>query len=334
MRVTLISDSPESKALFQDLDSDLYQLSYFPGVREAALEIASGIQLLVIDEDINIEALIDLRTQLDNHLPYMICLCEELDAERLDRLYVLGLDDIVPKRHADRLLVKKLESVNRVQNRMAQLSIDYEFAHKTAMEAMASSSELGQVMKFVEQSYTVDECQALASTLFTTTDALGLVCVLSLQMNGESYFFSSNEVVKPLEQQLLQVAKNETRFHDLGVRTVLNYPNASLLIKNMPVDDPNRYGRLKDALPVLLGALDAKMASLSTENIIRAQTEDLGSAFDVIKYSFLHLNELMSEKIKSGNKTMSSVLHDLVRISRAWVWRRTRRSTSSRRWKR
>jgi len=311
MRVTLISDSPEYQALFQDLDGDLYQLSYFPGIREAASEIASGSQLLVIDEGIDIEALIDVRTQLDNHLPYMICLCDALDAERLDRLYVLGLDDIVPKRHADRLLAKKLESVNRVQNRMAQLSIDYEFAHKTAMEAMASSSELGQVMKFVEQSYTVDECQALASTLFITTDALGLNCVLSLQMNGESHFFSSNQVVKPLEQQLLQVAKNETRFHDLGVRTVLNYPNASLLIKNMPVDDPNRYGRLKDALPVLLGALDAKMASLSTENIIRAQTEELGSAFDVIKYSFLHLNELMSEKIKSGNKTMSSVLHDL-----------------------
>jgi hypothetical protein len=311
MRITLISSSPEIKALFERLDNDLYQVVCFDSVAMATLEIASGPQVLVVDDRIDIDALQDLNEQLEHTLPHMIWLKQEMDSELLDRLYALGLDDVVPLAHADRLLLKKLESVSHYYTRMAQLSIDYEFAHNTAMEAMATSSELGQVMKFVEQSYTVDECQALAGTLFATTDALGLNCVLSLQMNGEAYFFSSKGEVKPLEEQLLLAAKNQVRFHDLGIRTVLNYPNASLLIKNMPVDDANRYGRIKDALPVLLGALDAKMASISTESLIRSQTEELGSAFDVIKYSFLHLNELMSEKIKSGNQTMSSVLHDL-----------------------
>lgn len=311
MRITVISNHSELKTLSGDLDTDLYQVKCFNTAEQAAVDIASGTQVLIIDDTVDISALNDIKNQLDNSLPYLICIDQGMELERLEQLYDLGLDDIIPMQHAERLLVKKLESLSKYLTRVAQLSIDYEFAYKTAMEAMAGSSELGQVMKFVEQSYGTDDCKSLASTLFSTTDALGLNCVLSIEIKGETLFFSSNEVVRPLEQQLLQAAKNEKRFHDLGVRTVLNYPHASLLIKNMPVDDANRYGRLKDALPVLLGSLDAKVSSLSAEKMIRAQTEELGSAFDVIKYSFMHLNQLMSEKIKSGNKTMSNVLHDL-----------------------
>lgn len=311
MRITLISRIEELTKLVTRLESDTYHFKCFDSIEEARLEISSGISILIVDDQIDILALAELKQQLDAGFPYMIYVEAGGTDEKMEEVFQLGVDDILALEHAHRLLEKKLAAFIRQQNRLSQLSIDYEFAHKTAMEAMSGSSELGQVMKFVEQSYAADDCQTLANKLFTTTDALGLNCVLMLEQNGEHRFFSSSREVKPLEEQLLLAAKGHHRFHDLGVRTVLNYPRASLLVKNMPMEDINRYGRIKDTLPVLLGSLDAKMNTMATENLMRAQTEELGSAFDVVKYSFMHLNQLLSEKIKTGNRTMSGVLQDL-----------------------
>ncbi|MBD3671462.1 MAG: hypothetical protein HUJ29_11890 [Gammaproteobacteria bacterium] len=311
MRITLISQNKQLTDLALSIESDIYHFKCFENLEQAMLEIASGTGVLIVDDHVDLAMLASLKEQLDDSLPLLLYVEDSGVPEKVEALSQLGLDDILSLEHAPRLLEKKLASYNKLQNRISQLSIDYEFAHKTAMDAMVGNSELGQVMNFVEQSYGTDTCPGLAKKLFATTDALGLNCVLLLEINDENLFFSSNEVVKPLEEQLLLAAKGKNRFHDFGIRTVLNYPHASLLIKNMPVEDINRYGRIKDALPVLLGSLDAKMTNLATENMIRLQTEELGSAFDVVKYSFMHLNQLLSEKIKTGNKTMSTVLHDL-----------------------
>ncbi|MDH5182995.1 MAG: hypothetical protein OEX12_03810 [Gammaproteobacteria bacterium] len=311
MRISVVSDNKKLRELIATLDQDIYHFSYFYDLSQAALSLMSSTEVLIVDDTSDINSLAELKTSLDGVLPYLIYIGEQLEPDLMLQFYSLGVDEYFPLAHAAILLDKKLFTYNKTQNRLTQLSIDYEFAHKTAMDAMAGSSELGLVMNFVEQSYTINDCKALSHRFFLTTNALGLNCVLRMQMNGQHYFFSSNELVKPLEEQLMIAANNAQRFHDFGVRTVINYPNASLLVKNMPVEDGNRYGRIKDALPVLLSALDAKLKSLVAENMIRSQAEDLGGAFDVVKASFDHLNGLMSEKIKSGNQTMSNVLSDL-----------------------
>lgn len=311
MRISVVTDNKKLKALTANLDQDIYHFSYFDDLALAGLSIISSTQVLILDESTGVDALDAMKTSLDGVMPYIIYVAEKLTPESIEQFYLLGVDECFPLPHAASLLDKKLFAYNRTQKRLKQLSIDYEFAHKTAMDAMSGNSEMGQVMNFVEQSYSLNDCPALAERFFVTTGALGLNCVLLMESNGQRHFFSSNEVVKPLEEQLLNAAKNDQRFHDFGGRTVINYPNVSLLVKNMPLDDMNRYGRIKDALPALLSALDAKLTSLVAENMIRLQAEELGGAFDVVKASFDHLNGLMSEKIKSGNQTMSTVLSDL-----------------------
>ena len=286
MRISVVTNNQSLRDIIADLDQDIYQFAYFNELEPAGLTIISSTQVLILDESTDIHALTELISTLDGGLPYMIYIGEHLSPADIEQLYLLGVDECFSPDYAACLLDKKLFAYNRTQKRLKQLSIDYEFAHKTAMDAMSGSSEMGQVMNFVEQSYSLKDCAALAQSFFATSNALGLNCVLLMDSNGKRHFFSSNELVKPLEEQLLTAAKNEQRFHDFGIRTVINYPQVSLLVKNMPVDDINRYGRIKDALPTLLGALDAKLTSLVAENMIRSQAEELGGAFDVVKASF------------------------------------------------
>ncbi|MDH5359361.1 MAG: hypothetical protein OEX03_02305 [Gammaproteobacteria bacterium] len=311
MRISVVSNNNNLINLTRSLDQDIYHFSYFDNLTLAGFSLVSATDVLILDRDVDIFSLEELHRSLDGELPYLIYLGEQNDAIEISRLYQLGVDDYLLLSDAEYLLEKKLSAFQRTWKRLQQLTIDYEFAHKTAMDAMTGNSELGQIMHFVEQSNNIHDCQLLADKFFQTTSALGLNCVLLIEMSEQNHFFSSSEQVKPLEEQLLLAAKNAQRFHDFGVRTVINYPNASLLIKNMPIAEINRYGRIKDALPTLLSSLDAKLGALAAETMIRNQAVELGGAFDVVKASFMHLNAVMSEKIKSGNQTMSVVLNDL-----------------------
>lgn len=311
MRISVVSNNKNLTRITESLESDICHFSYFDQLDLAALSLVTTTDVLIVDASVGITAVEELRHTLDGTMPYLFYIGEQLASAEISQLYDQGVDEYLSLNDAELLLEKKLHAYQRTMKRVQQLSIDYEFAHKTAMDAMAGNSELGQIMNFVEQSYSIHDCRVLADKFFLTTTALGLNCVLLIELNNQSHFFSSSEVVKPLEEQLLLAAKSSQRFHDFGVRTVINYPNASLLIKNMPLNDLNRYGRIKDALPTLLSALDAKLSALSAERMIREQAEELGSAFDVVQASFVHLNSVISEKIKSGNQTMSLVLNDL-----------------------
>ena len=311
MRISVVANNNKLTRLIERLDQDFYHFRYFDNLALAGVSLISSTDVIIADTSVGFDALDELSRCLDGELPYLIYIGEGLSTDDVSRLYTLGVDDYFSVDDAVHLLAKKLRAYSRRWKRIEQLSIDYQFAQKTAMDAMAGNSELGQIMSFVEQSYTLYDCQALADRFFLTTTALGLHCVLLIEINGQNHFFSSAEIVKPLEEQLLLVAKSSQRFHDFGVRTVINYPHVSLLVKNMPIDHIHRYGRIKDALPTLLGALDAKLISMAAESMVRSQAEELGGAFDVVKASFTHLNGLMSEKIKSGNQTMSRVLNDL-----------------------
>ena len=68
-----------------------------------------------------------------------------------------------------------------------------------------------------------------------------------------------------------------------GSRTILNYAHVAVLIRNMPVDDPMRYGILKDHICYIANGLEARTLAMinelrSQERAIRIQT----TAADVI----------------------------------------------------
>ncbi len=64
--------------------------------------------------------------------------------------------------------------------------------------------------------------------------------------NNQELWYSSESAVSPLEKELIEMCDKEARFLDFGSRTIVNYPRVSLLVKNMPLDDMKRYGRVKD----------------------------------------------------------------------------------------
>ncbi|MBL7005399.1 MAG: response regulator [Gammaproteobacteria bacterium] len=193
-----------------------------------------------------------------------------------------------------------------------QLAADAQAATNTALSAMVGNSELGQAIRFVEKTYAINSFDTLADSLFSVTNALNLKCVVYIKSADDNYFFSSEGSVLPIEAELLQRMHDEAgRFVDLNHRTLIFYPRISILIKNMPQDDTERYGRIKDLLPSMLGAADARIVSIDTEAALTRQTDSVGKTFEQVRDTLNAIAYDYSENQQKNMATMSQMLSEL-----------------------
>lgn len=138
-------------------------------------------------------------------------------------------------------------------------------AFKTAMLAMSSAAELGVVMQALRQGFQAGSYQAVASIVLEATAQFGLEA--SVQVRGRHGRVSLNALgpCSPLEESVLANLAEHDRIVDLGSRTAVNFPLLSIIAKNMPREDAERYGRLKDSLAFLVEGLDARVRALDAE---------------------------------------------------------------------
>ncbi len=135
-----------------------------------------------------------------------------------------------------------------------------------AMMAITNSSELGMVNHFYESSFACETVEKLAQQIIDTCHSFDLEC--SLQIRNSSGIFNASSTqnqCSALEIDLIEQIRGADRIIHFGKRTVFNFENVSLIIKNMPRDDESKCGRLNDHLASLLNGAEARIESIDSE---------------------------------------------------------------------
>lgn len=136
-------------------------------------------------------------------------------------------------------------------------------AMTVAMEAMTSSSEIGQLLNFVKDSQNSPTLEDMGELICEAADRFGLNACAVVEGAFPRYFGceQGSMAAQLLEKSLL----SQERVMNLGVRTIVKSDLMALLIKNMPVQDESRYGRFKDHLVVLVGIAEGRLATLRSQ---------------------------------------------------------------------
>jgi len=215
--------------------------------------------------------------------------------------YEAGGTDFLVKPFDTPELIAKLNAITNLTQASLKLKNQMEYATSTAFTAMKGSSELGLAIQYIESSYAIKDCASLANSFLKITTSLKLNCTIMFQIAGDRVYFTSNDqACSPLETQVISTLYEKgSRFVDFGCRTQINYPLVALLIKDMPIDDMEAYGRFKDFLPTMLGATDAKIKTLEAEISLKNQSQLLVDAFSEVRKILTTYAETL--KINQGN---------------------------------
>lgn len=226
--------------------------------------------------------------------------------------YEMGASDFIVKPFETEELLAKLKLLGQFKRDRELLDRKAKTASETALTAMRGSSELGLAIQFIEATYNANDYDVIAQRFFNVTSQLGLNCTLMFKTRTGKHFFTAAGGVSPLEKEVINTLYEAgNRFNDFGCRTQINYSRVALLVKNMPLEDQQAYGRFKDFLPTMLGSTDAKVKALNTETALKEQTRNLIQSFNVVRETLVQVGENLQSTQREVLGVLSKTINQL-----------------------
>jgi len=247
------------------------------GIKEAMAQ--KRYRILVLDAINDAEpdvALWESLLQIEamKNVPFMV-LAASTNLQHKLKAFEIGCDDFIDSGTTGvEVCARITKSIfHRIANE--QLHQRLEMATETARNAMVDNSDLGANIQFLLAVHDCDNLDQLGQQLFATLERYGLSCSLQLRSTLGIKDMEAHGMAKDLESQLLYQLKDSDRYIDFGQRTIVNYNRVSLLIKNMPLDDLEKYGAIKDNTFCLLQGLNARIVALEDHCRLLAEKEAL-----------------------------------------------------------
>lgn len=204
-------------------------------------------------------------------------------------------------------IAKKVQIAIQRQQQKKELELEKSSAFETAMMVMSSSGELGVVLEFLRSAFSVQGLEGLGRHIINTLkNGYGIEsCVQIRTESGQYDFSSSSGTPSPLEKELLFKLKDGERFMERGPRLIINFGDISLLIKNMPPEDQEVRGRMKDNVAMLLEGAEARLHS---SEIMETQVQDL---IDETQSVLANIKESQQKQMEQSIHVMDEVVLEM-----------------------
>lgn len=283
--ILAVDDEPINIEIIEEALERDYQLE-FAETGEECIEKLNTLNPELILLDVNmpgmggIEACKKIKDNAEStQIPVIFLSALGLPDERVNG-YKAGADDYITKPFDADELLAKINLTLASQQEKTTLQQGSNDATSLAMTAMTQASEMGEIMQFTRDSYHCKTLEELANRLLLSLSQIELTATVRMTKYKKDIFFSTSGIVGDREKEAMEYAREGGRFIHFGKRSILNYNNLSVLIKNMPIQDTEKYGRLNDITGMLVEGADARIVGIeilsSFSQLISTTREVLG----------------------------------------------------------
>ncbi|PPD31943.1 MAG: hypothetical protein CTY19_12345 [Methylomonas sp.] len=222
-----------------------------------------------------------------------------------DRLagYEAGGDDYLTKPVPVGELRTKIAKFLARKLEREHLKADLSTAFSTAMTAMSSAAEVGSILQFLRTSFNCSDYTTLCRELLNTTESLGVDARVQIRGQLGVVSFSPSGICSPLEENALTTMSEQGRLFSFGSHTSCTYDHVTIIVKNMPNKDPDRYGRLKDNLALLAEGADARVVALDDQINLCKQHNALTSLISTSRETLVEI-----ERNRQTQQTKNSLI--------------------------
>lgn len=276
LSIAIVDDDLVVQEVFSTLLSDLGEVSTFAS-GEAFLEAADSIAPNVVLLDISLPRLDGFAVcrkwrALPDRPRSAVIFVSGYDTPE-DRLtaYGAGGDDFIQKTTDPEELRIKVQRIGNFLQTQALLDAHSKSAQSAAFAAMMSMSEQGHIIEFLRRSFACHDYATLAAALADSLTAYGIEGMLQLRGRAGTTALNLGEA-QALETSVLESMSTMGRIVEFRSRAVVNYERASILVRNLPVHDTDKVGRLKDHLAILAEVTDARVQALDNQAKLERQS--------------------------------------------------------------
>ncbi|MCP4488022.1 MAG: response regulator [Gammaproteobacteria bacterium] len=267
--ILCVDDEPINIVIMQELLDEKYRLELVTSGREC-LDIAYTQNPDLILLDVNMPGIDGLETcaQLRENpetagIPVVFVSALATESELMAG-YEAGGDDYITKPFSEEILQRKIEIVLEAEKKKQKLQDITDNVVQALIANQGGFSELGMVVNFLQDCSKQTEFNGLSKVVFNCLGYFELDSSLLFLVELEPLFWFSDDINRPMEEQILLSLNSQDRIVRFGRRLAINSQKATILIRNMP-DDPDKQTRFTEYLAIMLEALDARIKSMAVE---------------------------------------------------------------------
>lgn len=315
-KIAIVEDNLTQRLILQRLlEPENRVVAYPDGDHFLAANDTADIELVLLDIEMpgrNGYQTCQALRERGNHVPVIFVSAHDSTPERV-AAYEAGGDDFVTKPIAIHELQHKIHAVLDHRRQLAELAARSAMAQQVAFTAMTSMGDLGVVIEFLRQTTLCLDYTALADRLLDALLAWQLRGAVQIRGQRGQCNRSTEGSMSPLQISVLGNMRDMGRLFEFGSRVIVNYPAVSLLIENLPADDPDRTGRLRDHLAVLAESTDLRVQGLDAMHERDVQKAGIHEVLAGLRQTLARLAEGRRRNRTVGQVHLVEALEDLAR---------------------
>lgn len=225
--------------------------------------------------------------------------------------YEVGADDYVSKPiRAEELRYKTAGAVARGHERR-RLEAARGEAMNMAMMMMTNMGETGVVMNYLRRCFQIETILELARETLGSIGEFGLKALIQVRDTYETISLSSDGPATDLEESVIERARGMGRIFEFSSRMAVNYEHVTLIGLNVPQDDADRRGRLRDNLAIIAEGMNSRVQTLMLIDKEQRYAERMSKVVERMRESILGLGASYNFQRKRMDDSLAELMDDI-----------------------
>jgi hemerythrin-like metal-binding protein len=233
--------------------------------------------------------------------------------EIVDRVagYSAGGDDYVVKPFSMRELHAKTMNMLESFQLLRETRSTAEFATSTAMTAMSNMGELSVLLEALKAINTAREYRKIAEAVVAAINDFSLQGAVQLRVPGQEITLNCHGEASLVEVAVIAQMVDLDRIFQFGKRLLITYDRVSLLISNLPIDDPDRIGRLRDHLAMLTEGADVRVQAIVSARESKQRGDTIGQTLTDISDALKEIDIAQRNSRMATNLAVSAMSENI-----------------------
>ncbi len=226
--------------------------------------------------------------------------------------YDAGGQDFIAKPFDVGELYRKLEIIFQLEETRVALQEQLKSSDELSNVVLTNLDEYSTLIGFLRKLNECTEYQDVVNAVMNLIHTFHLEGVIQIRMRNLERTYSKAGENWPLEVAVINNVRTMDRIFMFKSRASYNFDHITILITNMPVNDPDLCGRIRDILAIVAESAEAKLVALQNVFDKSRMQDELHNLLQAIEQTVLTYSKNYEDARVKGSFHTARLLDDLL----------------------